>query len=255
MNGPSLDQAMRRAGACVIIPAYNNGQFLEGVLEEVLGYTSAVVVVDDGSTDDTRAVLERYHRRVEVVSYRPNRGKGHALRRGFDRAAALGYRHAITMDADGQHAAADLPRFLEALEARPGAMIVGSRRLRQENMPGRNTFANRFSNFWFAVQTGRVLPDTQCGFRLYPLAWARGTRAFTGRYEAELELLARAAWRGVPLVPVPVRARYLPAGERVSHFRPGVDFARISALNACLVVVAIVYGYPSRFVRYLFKKR
>ncbi|MDR3365353.1 MAG: glycosyltransferase family 2 protein [Prevotellaceae bacterium] len=248
---PLLDNEMKRREICVVIPTYNNGQFLPSVLDDVLRYTSQVVVVNDGSTDHTSAVLERYRAQVEVVSYPQNRGKGFALGRGFDRAEALGYAHAISMDADGQHFADDLPQLVEAAKAHPGAMIVGSRALRQENMPQQNTFANKFSNFWFTVQTGTKLPDTQTGFRLYPLAEMKGMRALTSRYEAELELLVRLAWRNVPQIPVPIRVRYPPAGERVSHFRPCADFLRISALNTVFVFVAIIYGHPSRLIRRL----
>lgn len=250
---PILENEMKRLGICIVIPTYNNGQFLAGVLNDVLRYTSLVVVVNDGSTDHTGEVLERYRAQVEVVSYPQNRGKGFALGQGLDRAEALGYTYALSMDADGQHFADDLPLFVEAAKQHPGAMLVGCRKLRQKNMPQKNTFANKLSNFWFTVQTGVRLPDTQAGFRLYPLAQMKGMRAFTSRYEAELELLVRLAWRNVAQIPVPIRVHYPPAGERVSHFRPGADFLRISALNLVLVFQAIVYGYPSRGIRKLGK--
>ncbi|MDR2414634.1 MAG: glycosyltransferase family 2 protein [Odoribacteraceae bacterium] len=246
---------MSKWNACVVIPTYNNARFLPAVIDDVARYTSAIIIVNDGSTDNTASLLEHYRDRVVVVNCPVNRGKGRALREGFEKAIALGYRRAITMDSDGQHVAEDLPRFLDALEENPGAMIIGSRCLKQEHVPTGNAFANRFSNFWFAVETGRRLPDTQTGFRLYPLGETSGTRPFSSRYEAELEMLVRAAWRGVPLVPVPVRTRYLPDGERVTHFRPGADFARLSLMNTCLVVAAIFYGYPSLLLHALSRKR
>lgn len=252
MNG-ILDNEMNKWGACVIIPAYNNGRFLPGVLADVARYTSAIIVVNDGSTDNTAEILARSP--VTVITLPRNKGKGRALAKGFDHARQAGYRNAITMDADGQHAARDLPRFLQALDRHPGAMIIGCRPLEQENMPGKNTFANRFSNFWFAVQTGRYLPDTQTGFRLYPLERLKGTRSITSRYEAELEWLVRTAWKNIPQVPVPVDALYLPAGERVTHFRPVIDFLRVSLLNTCLVLAAILYGYPSRIARVLYHRK
>ena len=114
-------------------------------------------------------------------------------------------------------------------------------------MPGGNTFANRFSNFWFTIQTGIRLPDTQTGFRLYPLKRLSGTRFVTSRYEAELELLVFAAWAGVELVSVPVRVFYPSQEERVTHFRPVADFARISVLNTVLCFLAVVYGWPREY--------
>jgi glycosyltransferase involved in cell wall biosynthesis len=251
----TVENEMKKWGVCVIIPTYNNERFLSAVVDAVLQYTSAIIVVNDGSTDGTNERLKRYQSSITVVSYPKNRGKGYALRAGFDKAEALGFSYAITMDSDGQHEASDLPSFMEALKTHPEAMIIGSRCLTQENMPKKNTFANRFSNFWFTLQTGRKLPDTQTGFRLYPLAEMRGMRSFTSRYEAELELLVRSAWRNIPQIPAPIQVHYLPEGERVTHFRPGIDFLRISLLNTCFVFGAVFYGYPSRFIRLILKKR
>ncbi|MDR1673593.1 MAG: glycosyltransferase family 2 protein [Bacteroidales bacterium] len=229
---------------CVIIPAYNNCASLAATVDATLEYASRVIVVNDGSTDGTAELLSAYETRVDVISYPVNKGKGYALSKGFDRAETLGFSHAVTMDADGQHSAADLPLFAEVAARHPDAMIIGSRLLKQENKPKKNIFANRFSNFWFTVMAGRRLPDTQTGFRLYPLAAMSGMRPFTSRYEAELELMVRISWRNIPQIPVPVTVRY--TLQRVTHFRPFTDFMRISLLNACMVIAAIFYGYPSK---------
>lgn len=234
---------------CVIIPTYNNAGTVKQVIEDVLDFCREVIVVNDGSTDDTATVLESLSAPVTVVSYQQNRGKGHALVAGFRRARQMGFTHAITMDADGQHFADDLPRFMEKLDTCDDAIIVGTRNLTEENMPRQNTFANRFSNFWFRLQTGIDLPDTQSGYRLYTLASLRGLGLITSRYEAELELLVFAAWAGTQISWVPVKVYYPPAEERVTHFRPVYDFVRISILNTILCVVALVYGYPRRLVR------
>ena len=252
---PPPEGRLRKPGVCVVIPVYNNAEHLAGVLDGVLRYTSAVIVVNDGSTDGTADVLEAYRSRIGIVACPQNKGKGHALVLGFDRAEAAGYTSAITMDADGQHAASDLPRFVEAMEQCPGCLIVGSRALRQEQMPAGNSFANMFSNFWFALQTGIRLPDTQTGFRLYPLGRMQGMRPLTSRYEAELELLVRLAWKNIRPVPIRIQASYLPSGGRVTHFRPVVDFLRISLLNTVLTPAAIFYGYPSRLIRSIVKHR
>ena len=158
---------------CVIVPTYNNSRTVGGVIDEVLATGARVIVVNDGSTDGTADVLRGYAKRgVEVVAYAKNRGKGYALSRGFDRAEAMGFDRVITMDADGQHSVADLPRFVEATAVHPNTLLMGRRTVEGE-MPQGNTFANRLSNFWFAVQTGRRLRDTQNGFRLYPLSAMR----------------------------------------------------------------------------------
>jgi glycosyltransferase involved in cell wall biosynthesis len=243
---------MNCSDICVVIPTYNNEKTLAAVIDSVLEYISAVVVVNDGSTDQTNVILSSYKEKIKIISYAKNRGKGYALKCGFDCAEQMGYKYALTIDSDGQHFAKDIPSFVETAKNNPNALIVGNRNLTQDNMPKKNTFANKFSNFWFTLQTGTKLPDTQTGYRLYPLEKMKRLRPFTSRYEAELEILVRCAWRGVKLVSIPVNVYYAPKGERVSHFRSDVDFLRISLLNALFTVLAAGYGYPYRFLRYLF---
>lgn len=234
---------------CVIIPTYNNAGTIRRVVEDVQKFCQQIIVVNDGSTDETSVILNAMSSLVTVVSYEKNRGKGHALVTGFRKAMDMGFTHAITIDADGQHFADDIPQFLDIAEKNEDAIIVGSRNLTEENMPRQNTFANRFSNFWFRLQTGINLPDTQSGYRLYPLSSLSGLNLITSRYEAELELLVFAAWAGTQIISVPVKVYYPPADERVSHFRPVYDFVRISILNTFLCIAAIVYGYPRRLAR------
>jgi glycosyltransferase involved in cell wall biosynthesis len=234
---------------CAVIPTYNNEKTLAQVIASVMEQALPIIVVNDGSTDGTDEKLKDFEGKITVVSYKKNRGKGYALRCGFDKARALGFEYALTIDADGQHYASDIPLFMGELRKNPNAMMIGSRLLKQKNMPEKNTFANKFSNFWFAVQTGIKLPDTQTGFRLYPLLRMKGMRPFTSRYEAELELLVRAAWRNIPLISIPINVYYPDKSERVTHFRPSIDFLRISLLNTLFVFGAIFYGYPSIFFR------
>ena len=229
------------------MPTYNNGGTLHDVVERVLAYCSDVIVVNDGCTDHSAEVLASFGERITVVDYGRNRGKGYALKQGFEKAKAMGFDYALTIDSDGQHFPEDIPVVVEALEQHPGALIVGSRNLKQDNMPGKNTFANKFSNFWFRVQTGIDLPDTQTGYRLYPLKNMPCLALLTYRYEAELELLVFSAWRGIDLVPIKVNVIY--PEDRVTHFRPFWDFFRITVLNTILCLVALVYGWPSRLLR------
>lgn len=211
------------------------------------------MVVNDGSTDDTLQVLEPFLDRILLVSYERNAGKGTALRRGFERAKKEGFRYALTLDADGQHFPEEIPLLTAALREDPEALIVGERQERGQTRGSR--FANRFSNFWFAVQTAQYLKDTQTGMRIYPLWQLPQLALLTSRYEAELELLVWSAWRGVRIKSVPVRVYYPPREERVSHFRPMQDFARISVFNTLMLVAAVVYGYPSMLLRWLWRQR
>lgn len=237
---------------CVIIPTYNNAGTILSVIRDVKRHCHDIIVVNDGCTDATAGLLASVEN-ITVVDYGRNRGKGYALKAGFRKAKDLGYDYAITIDADGQHYADDIPTFLEAHKHNPGALIVGSRNLQSENMPGKNTFANKFSNFWFHLQTWQDLPDTQTGFRLYPLHRMGSLRWLTSRYEAELEMLVFAAWHGVKLVPIKINVYYPPAEKRVSHFRPIYDFTRISILNTVLCFLAVVYGYPMKLFQKIAK--
>ena len=138
---------LKRLKCCVIIPCYDNAGTVRDVTERALNFCCDVIVVDDGSTDGPAAALQGLP--AKVVRHDRNRGKGQALKTGFRIAASLGFERAITLDSDGQHYPEDIQAFAAALDTHPGSMLVGCRNLRHENMPGGNTFANRFSNFWF----------------------------------------------------------------------------------------------------------
>jgi glycosyltransferase involved in cell wall biosynthesis len=233
---------------CVIIPVYNNARTLAQVIAGAKQYAGTVIVVNDGSTDATATILAGIPG-ITVLACPKNKGKGYALRTGFRYAFRNGFRYAITLDGDGQHAPADIPRFADALEKADGTLVIGSRKLRQENMPGKNTFANKFSNFWVWVETGKRLDDTQSGFRAYPLEPFAKAKYFTRRYEFELEILVRSAWKNIPIAAIPIRVFYAPKGERVSHFKPFRDFLRISLLNVFLVLLALLWFRPFSFIR------
>ena len=232
---------------CVILPTYNNSGTLTDVVERTLKVCPDVIVVNDGSTDNTQTELCGLD--VSVINHDKNRGKGKALKTGLAYAAQNGFTHAVTIDSDGQHFPEDIPAMIEASLQHPDDIIVGCRNLTTENMPRQNTFANRFSNFWFRLQTARKLEDTQSGFRIYPLDSLYGMGLITSRYEAELELLVFAAWHGVGVQGVPVHVWYAPEGERVSHFRPFWDFFRISVLNTVLCFGALLVGLPLALLR------
>lgn len=234
---------------CTVIPVFNNPKTIAEVTGRVLMQCPDVFVVDDGSDGPVSDILSAAGLDVRVIRHRTNRGKGAALRTGFNAAKEAGYTHVITIDADGQHFPEDMPRLTEASDAAPESVIVGCRSLTADNMPRGNTRANRFSNFWFRLYTGQNLEDTQSGYRVYPLSGLHGLRLLTSRYEAELELMVFAAWHGVRLQGVPVRVFYAPEGERVSHFRPFRDFMRITVLNTVLAVGALSYGLPSAMLR------
>jgi glycosyltransferase involved in cell wall biosynthesis len=235
------------------VPTYNNEKTLGDLLMDLRALDVHIIVVNDGSTDSTEEILNRFPE-VHGISYTVNRGKGYALRQGFRTALESGFDYVISIDSDGQHFANDIPAFVDCIVQNPGSLIVGARNMNQSSVPGKSSFGHRFSNFWFKVETGIRLPDTQSGYRLYPVAKLRPIRFITRRFEFEIEVIVRAAWKGIPVISVPVSVYYPPPGERISHFRPFADFTRISILNTFLVFIGFLYIKPRDLLRRLILK-
>jgi len=213
-------------------------------------YTSHIILVNDGSTDESLTSLQN-QKELVLISYPANKGKGYAIRQGFKKALELDYEYAITIDSDLQHDPQDFIHFLEVLQKFPGCLIIGARKMDGVDQPKKSRFANKFSNFWFRVETGLILSDTQSGFRLYPIKLLEDTHFFSDKFEFEVEILVRAAWKGIPVLSVPVNVYYPPEEQRISHFRPFRDFSRISILNTILVLIAFLYIKPFSFIKYL----
>ena len=214
---------------CILIPCFNHSGTVAAVASAAQTH-GPVLVVDDGSTDPLPELAG-----CTVIRLERNSGKAAALRAGFQRAIELGFTHAITMDADGQHFAEDIPKFLALAKAQPDALGVGVRDFVAAGCPTHRRRSNAISTFWFRIETGVRLGDTQCGFRCYPLALTQRLKLRSGRYAFELEIMVRAAWVGTPLVAVPVKCTYEPDQLRQSHFRPVKDFAHITFINVGLV--------------------
>lgn len=250
MQKSHYNQLLHDRGICVVIPTFNNVGTIVDVVKRTLVQCDDVIVVNDGSTDGTAELL-RGIEGIILVDYEKNKGKGTALKRGFKKALELGFAYAITLDADGQHYPEDIVLLLEENIKHPGSIIMGQRKMEGVERSKGSKFANSFSNFWFCIQTFHYLSDTQTGFRLYPLHKLYGLSFITSRYEAELELLVFSSWHGVKIVSIPVNVYYPPMEERISHFRPGLDFARISVLNTVLCCLSVVYGLPWAIFRFI----
>lgn len=233
---------------CVLIPTYNNAKTLESVITKTLEYCDEVMVVNDGATDGTAEIISKYKNLI-VVTHPVNKGKGMALRNGFKKAVELGFDYVITIDSDGQHYPEDFIIFLNKIEEAPGSLIIGARNMNVDNVPNKSTFGNKFSSFWFWVETGIKMEDTQSGYRLYPVQRLKKIWLFTTKFELEIEVIVKAAWRGIPVISVPVKVYYAPQGERVTHFRPGKDFTRISILNTYLVILTAIWWKPVMLLR------
>lgn len=245
---------MQRLKCCVLIPTYNNAGTLPRVLDGVLERTQNIIVVNDGATDATAEILKDYPD-IHQIHLPENKGKGRALKTGFEHALNSGYDFAITIDSDGQHFPEDIPVFMDALEqeATKNVLFIGSRNMKQHDVPGSSSFGNKFSNFWFWFETGTWLTDTQCGFRLYPLQEINKLKLYTPKFEFEIEVIVKASWNGTLVKNIPVKISYDEA-ERVSHFRKGPDFARISILNTIFVITTLFYIKPRDFFRKIKEK-
>lgn len=239
---------LRKLKVCVLLPTYNNCGTISEVLDGIGNLTKDIIVVNDGSTDDTTSILARYPS-IHLITFLRNKGKGNALQAGFRYAISQGYEYAISIDSDGQHNPADIAFFAEKLLETGKSLIIGERDMQQDSVPGKSNFGRKFSNFWFQVETGITHQDTQSGFRLYPLLAMKNMKFYTTKFEFEIEVLVRLAWKGIKVESVPVSVRYFPKEERVSHFRPITDFTRISILNTVLVILALAWHRPFMYLK------
>jgi glycosyltransferase involved in cell wall biosynthesis len=248
MDHQTLHHKFIHHKCCVLIPTFNNATAIKEVLDGVLEFTTNIVVVNDGSTDNTTAILSCYPDLL-VINHPKNMGKGMALRTGFREAYKNGYHYAISIDSDGQHYPDDLHLFIDQIELHPKAIIIGARNMDQPNVPGKSSFGNRASTFWFWVVTGIKLTDTQSGYRLYPLEPLNSIRFITRKYEFEIEVMVRSFWKGVDVLSIPIKVFYPPAEERITHFRPFKDVTRITLLNIVFVLLAAFWFTPIRLIR------
>lgn len=232
----------------VVIPVYNHGRTVAAVVRTALTLGLPVFVVDDGSTDGARAALEGIAG-IHLLRHRTNRGKGAALLTAM-RAAAATSEWAITLDADGQHHPPDAHRLMQAIPSGVRPIVVGRRTLMQaRGAPWTSRSGRSFSNFWVRVAGGPRMQDSQSGFRIYPLPEVLDLDVQARRYQFEVEVLVRAAWRHIPVIQVPVAVVY-PAGvERISHFRPFVDFMRNAGTFTRLIFQRVLFERPGRMNR------
>ena len=213
------------ARTAALVPAFNAAASIGAVVTGTRSVLPSVIVVDDGSADDTAARAAAAG--AEVLRHPVNLGKGAALVTGLRRLTAAGIERALTLDADGQHLPDQIPVLLAASDAAPDAIVVGVRRKEGFEIRRVARLGNWVADHLMRWIAGRPLPDTQSGFRVYPVGptLALGTRGT--RYDFETEVLLRAARTGMPVLGVPVTVYYPPVAERVSHYRPWADTLRI----------------------------
>ena len=213
----------------VVIPAYNHGGSVRAVALGAQKSGLQVFVVDDGSSDDTFEQVTGLSG-VHVLRHEKNRGKGAALCTGFEKARQIAD-WAVTLDADGQHDPEHIDTLVRAAQAAAqasGRVIVVGRRTGMDNanVHWTSRFGRGFSNFWVSICGGPRITDSQSGFRIYPLPDVLNWGIRARRFEFEVEALVLARRHRVPVIEVPVAVHYLPPHERISHFRPWMDFFR-----------------------------
>jgi glycosyltransferase involved in cell wall biosynthesis len=235
----------RRDRFAVVIPVYNHAGRIADVVHAALALDVPVIVVDDGSEDGTTGILAG----IEGIAHhrhRFNQGKGAALLTGF-RIAADQADWAVTVDGDGQHDPAEAAALMAAARRLGRGIVVGRRTgMLGPDVPWTSRFGRGFSNFWVRAAGGPAIRDSQSGFRVYPLPEVFDLKVKARRFQFEVEVLAKAGWRGLPVREVPVTVSYRPGMPRVSHFRPFVDFCRNSTTFTRLIFQRIMVPAPIR---------
>jgi glycosyltransferase involved in cell wall biosynthesis len=231
------------SGFAMVIPVFNHGRQVRKVVEKALRIGPPVIVVDDGSTDNTPQILAAIPG-ITVIHHPENRGKGAALLTGLTEVSRIAD-WAITIDADGQHDPEDIPSLIEAISEGQRPLVIGKRSgMEQVNVPWTSLWGRRFSNFWVWASCGRWFSDSQSGFRIYPLPEIMHLKSRTRRYQFEVEILVLAVWGGLSIIEVPISVFYGPGPERVSHFKPWLDFWRNTRTFSRLIATRILV--PSR---------
>jgi len=217
-----------------IVPALDCADTIAGVVTGVRAYIADVLVIDDGSGDDTQALARAAG--AEVLRHAVRRGKGCALQSGLAWAAERGFTHVFAVDGDGQHLAEEMPILIEACRQNPTAIVLGERSREGHDISPMKLFGNRFANRWVEIASGRAFEDTQSGFRIYPVAATTALGGHASHYGYETEVLIRALRCGMPVVCRTVRVYYPPAELRVSYYRPWVDTIRIIFIVVGLIL-------------------
>ena len=227
---------------CVLVPTYDNPDTIAKVVARVREYVRDVIVVDDGSAERARRAIEALSEQglAHVVRREQNGGKGAAVKTGFRAAAELGFSHALQVDADGQHAVEDIPRFLDAARADPACLVLGAPSF-DASVPRSRLYGRQITVFWTRVETAsRAIRDPMCGFRVYPLAAALACAPRADRMDFDPEIAVRMVWSGTRVQNLPTRVRYIPREEGgVSHFQLFRDNVRISWMHTRLMFIAV----------------
>ncbi|MGL6121783.1 MAG: glycosyltransferase family 2 protein [Shewanella sp.] len=222
----------------LVIPNYNHSAAIAQTLAELAQFNLPCYLIDDGSNDETRYLLQSLAQTypwVTLLLHPYNRGKGAAVMTGLRRAYRDGFSHALQVDADGQHHLADIPAMIAKAQAKPDALISGKPEY-DESVPKGRLYGRYITHFWVWVETLSFdIQDSMCGFRVYPLAATEGLlcqQALTERMDFDIEILVKLYWQGVEILFQPTQVIYPEGG--VSHFQVVADNVRITKLHTRL---------------------
>lgn len=207
----------------VLIPAHNEEKTIGNLVREVKKIVPSVFVVDDGSTDNTSILAEKNG--AIVIRHKHCRGKGAALKTGFNYLLNLPYEYIITMDGDGQHSPSDLPVFVEAIKKKKRAfIIVGKRKIKDSSMPVIRRLTNLSMSLLISLLSFQWIPDSQNGFRAIKKSILREIPLITDHFETETELLLRVAWKKLKIISVPVSTIYSDEKSKIKPTKDTVKF-------------------------------
>lgn len=221
----------------VVIPAFNEQLSIVDVATRALQQADHIIIIDDGSSDQTLALLQdlvKTNRKLAVLANEQNMGKAASLWKGMQYAEKLGVDAVITLDGDGQHCPEDISRFIETAKQQPQTIIIGARLADKSAIPAKRYYANKFANFWLSWAAGYVIDDSQSGFRLYPSELIKQVTPDIQRSKSfvfESEILIDAAKFGFKSIPIKIEAIYN-ANARPSHFRGVTDILLITRMVA-----------------------
>jgi glycosyltransferase involved in cell wall biosynthesis len=209
---------------CVVIPTYNEATEIRNLIESIRQQNLEVIVVDDGSTDNTAYIAEKSD--ALVLRNNRNKGKGASLIRGFQYALSHGFDAIITMDGDGQHLPNDIPFFIRLAEYSASGIFIGNRMTKTRNMPLTRLLTNRIMSKFISYIIHQEIPDTQCGFRLIKKEVLRKLNLVTSKYETESEILIQSANLGFKIESIPIKTIYRQEKSRINPFLDSLRFLK-----------------------------
>ncbi|MCL5772095.1 MAG: glycosyltransferase family 2 protein [Actinobacteria bacterium] len=208
----------------ILIPAYNEGKYIKAVINKCINYNLDIIIINDGSTDNTNEILKEFksENKIIVINHDINKGKGEALKTGFNYIINNNYSGVITIDADGQHDTNEIQNFLNEIKNNNPDLIIGSRFQNTKGMPFIRKFVNFFTSWIISSIAGKKIEDVQSGFRYINRDVLKNIKLETKNFDTEPELILKAGWLNYDIKNIPIKTIYYP-GEIKSHVNPVID--------------------------------